>query len=144
MMATPSCAWCGGKTHRPEGVFLGLLADGRLMCDGCGLYTLSCECVERPARPTTAPRSGSSLARMNGRTATAPDKVAMDPWLARRILAGWRPEAVANAGGISVRSAKRWRKDLVDVATVELGGYAATFAVRDGKAPIRLDDWRRV
>lgn len=36
------CAWCSGYAHRPEGVYLRLLAF--LICDGCGRPTLRCEC----------------------------------------------------------------------------------------------------
>lgn len=138
--ATPSCAWCGGKTHHPTGVFLARLANGRTICDGCGFYTLSCECVERPEIPTTRSRGSVITTRTDSRVRAL---VGIDPWLARRILAGHRPKAIAVMGGVSLRTAYRWCSTLLDVRDVEVGGYVATFAIRRDAEPIRLDDWRR-
>lgn len=64
-------------------------------------------------------------------------------WLARRILGGWRPKAIAVAGGISERTAYRWRADIVEIVELRLGEYVAPFAIRRTKPPIRLADWRR-
>lgn len=138
MATLPTCTWCSGPTRRPDGVFLSLLADGRLFCAGCGLYTLSCECVERPKAPTTS-QAGPGIAYAQKET----ERLAIDPWLARRIEAGWHPRAVAAAGGISLRTAYRWKAALVEVRDVEVAGYVAAFAVRRDAVPVRLEAWRR-
>lgn len=70
----------------------------------------------------------------------------METWLARRILAGWTPRAVAaaSAGRMNVRTAYRWRAELVRLDTVIVAGYAATFAIRRTKPPLRISEWERL
>ena len=72
-----------------------------------------------------------------------PANTGPDAWLARRILAGWSPQAVALAGGISVRTAYRWISELERIEEVELGGFVAAFGIRRTKPPVRLEPWRR-
>lgn len=65
----------------------------------------------------------------------------LDTWTARRLIAGMSPKAAAVAGGMSVRSAYRWKKALVELRIVELGGMEATFAIRRGGPPARISEW---
>ena len=65
-----------------------------------------------------------------------------DAWLVRRLLAGMHPSALAVAGGISVRSAYRWRRDVLAMEDVRVGEHVATYVVRRDKTPIRVSRWR--
>ena len=75
--------------------------------------------------------------------ADRPASTVVDPFLARRILAGWSAQAVAVAGGVSLRTAFRWRLEICAVEEIEFGGWVATFALRRTRPPLRLDAWRR-
>lgn len=70
----------------------------------------------------------------------------LDEWICRRILAGMRPQALhaATDGRIAVRTFYRWRKDLLGLEIVTVGGYAATFALRRSGAPTRITPWEPV
>ena len=67
-------------------------------------------------------------------------------WLARRVLAGYSAKAIvaASGGAFSERTAYRWKRDLVRLETVCLGGFEATFAIRRSHPPTRLSSWRRL
>lgn len=70
---------------------------------------------------------------------------AIDLWLAARILAGMAPKAivVASGGAFSLRTAYRWKRALVALVEIEVGGYVATYAIRRDQAPGRLTTWTR-
>jgi hypothetical protein len=67
-----------------------------------------------------------------------------DEWLARRVCAGWRPQAIVAAadGAISLRTAYRWCKEFTAVEEVRVGAYVATYVVRRTKPPVRVSPWR--
>lgn len=67
----------------------------------------------------------------------------LDVWLARRVLAGMHPKAIAAAAGgaLSVRTAYRWRRDLRGITEVQVGEHVATFILRDGLPPTRITPW---
>lgn len=69
-------------------------------------------------------------------------RASYDAWAIDRLRAGWHPKAVAIAVGISVRTAYRWRK-AAGVETIGIGGWSATFIIRDGQHPVRVSDWQR-
>lgn len=70
---------------------------------------------------------------------------AIDLWLAARILGGMAPKAVvvASGGAFTLRTAYRWRRALVALEVVEVGGFAATYAIRRGQEPARLTTWAK-
>jgi hypothetical protein len=95
------------------------------MCSGCGRRTIHCTCpASRPAAYTVLHGGFKG-----------------DAWAIRRMLAGWKPEAVATAAGVSVRTAKRWRAEITGLRELELEGFRATFAIRRGKPPLQLTVW---
>lgn len=67
----------------------------------------------------------------------------IEPYTARRVLAGWAPQAIATAAGVSTRTAYRWRAEIVAIHELEVDGWVATFAIRRTRGPVRLDAWRR-
>jgi len=71
---------------------------------------------------------------------------ALDEWLCRRVLAGMAPKALAAAsdGTISERTFYRWRRSLVRLESVEVGGYRTTYAIRRGYPPLRLGRWTKI
>lgn len=73
-----------------------------------------------------------------------PNRTKADGWAARRLLAGWSPRAIAVGTGVSLRTAQRWRSEIVRVEDVEVGGYVASFAIRRTKPPLRLEPWRKL
>jgi len=68
----------------------------------------------------------------------------VDPWLVRRIAAGWRPDAIVAAcdGRISRRTAYRWAAEFVRLETVTVGGHSAEFVIRRTLPPARISPWR--
>lgn len=74
-----------------------------------------------------------------------PGNAALDEWVARRVVAGWRPQAIVAAcdGAISLRTAYRWCKAVIRVEDVRAGDHVAPFAIRRNAAPLRLAPWRR-
>lgn len=76
-------------------------------------------------------------------SADRPATTEIDPFLARRILAGWSADAIATAGGVSRRTAYRWIAEVIDVVDLEIAGWRATYAIRRSKGPLRLTEWRR-
>ncbi len=84
---------------------------------------------------------------MNGYTrADEPERTHpyFDEWLAGRVLAGWGAKAIvaASGGAFSERTAYRWKRELVRLETVRVGGHEATFAIRRFRPPTRLSAWR--
>lgn len=77
---------------------------------------------------------------------SASNTATVDRWLLERITAGWTPEAIvaASGGRVSTRTVYRWRHDFIRCEEVSIGVYAATFAIRRGKPPIRVSPWRRM
>ena len=69
---------------------------------------------------------------------------ALEPRAAAAILRGVPPKDVASVYGINIRTAYRWRSELVAVETVTVDGWAATFARRRRKPPVRISTWERV
>ena len=67
----------------------------------------------------------------------------LDAYLAKRAGAGWLPKALAVAGGVSLRTAYRYR-DVVGVQTVRVGDQEADFAIWKVGPPSRLSEWRPV
>ena len=67
----------------------------------------------------------------------------LDPWLAKRVQAGWSVDAIVTASGgrVSRRTVYRWRAELVSVEPVRVGACVATFAIRRRGSPIRLTEW---
>lgn len=70
----------------------------------------------------------------------------IDVWLAKRILAGWTPQAIAKAscGSVSTRTAYRWKAELVALEEVSVDGWTAWFARRRRQPPKRISAWTRV
>jgi hypothetical protein len=62
---------------------------------------------------------------------------------AEDLIAGRSPTLVARESGMSVRTAYRWRAQLVGIESVCVGGWVATFAIRRGKPPSRISAWER-
>lgn len=85
----------------------------------------------------------AGIYRFDDKMACASSKPAFDPWLLRRMLAGMSPKALAIAGEMSVRTAYRWRSEMVSVEEVTVGGYKATYVLRRTKPPIRVTSWSR-
>lgn len=59
----------------------------------------------------------------------------IDPWVRLRIRNGWKPRAIAVACGVSLRTAYRWRRRVLDgtFADVEIGDWIVTlWAPRNG------------
>jgi hypothetical protein len=75
--------------------------------------------------------------------ADRPGNTASDAWIVERIVAGWRPQAIAVAAGVSLRTAQRWRAEVIRVEELSVGGWVARFAVCRTRAPFRLEPWRR-
>lgn len=84
-----------------------------------------------------------SLRRYQGGPSNEP---ALDRWLAERVLAGWKPAAlvVASGGTFTMRTAYRWRAQLVRLEDIVIGDHVATFAIRRTQPPVRIEPWRRV
>lgn len=59
------------------------------------------------------------------------------------LLAGRSPRMVAKEAGMSVRTAYRWRAELVSVESVRVGGWVATYAHRRRLPPVRISAWER-
>lgn len=70
----------------------------------------------------------------------------IEPWIARRVVAGMAPRALvaATGGAISLRTAYRWRASIVRLEDVDIDGWRATFAIRRNDPPTRLSKWRRI
>lgn len=86
----------------------------------------------------------SGLNTFDGPWATERRNAVIDPWFLRRLLAGWRPSVVAEACGVSTRTAQRWRQQLTAIETVRVAGWEADFALRRSYPPCRVSLWRRV
>lgn len=69
---------------------------------------------------------------------------ALDAWLVRRLLSGVHPRAIAAASGgaMSLRTAYRWRREIRGLEEVRVGEHVATFVLRDGHPPTRIEPWR--
>lgn len=67
----------------------------------------------------------------------------LDEWVVRRVLAGMHPKAlVAAAGGaVSLRTAYRWKHDIVGVEQVQVGEYRASYVLRRDAPPTRITAW---
>jgi hypothetical protein len=76
-------------------------------------------------------------------SADRPASSTSDPWILERVAAGWHPQAIATAAGVSLRTAQRWRSQVLRIEEVELGGYVARFAICRTRPPFRLEPWRR-
>lgn len=64
-----------------------------------------------------------------------------DTWLIKHGLS-FKPEALAVAAGVSVRTAYRYKAAFTgDLVTVRVGNWGARFAVRRGKPPVRIGPW---
>lgn len=76
--------------------------------------------------------------------APAAHRPAIDEWIAMRLLAGMHPKAVVVASGhvMALRTAYRWKRELVALEVVEPDGRQATFAIRRGVPPARISPWR--
>ena len=59
----------------------------------------------------------------------------------RALVRGVKPKDVAEVYGVNVRTAYRWRRDLVAVESVQVGGWVATFVTRRGRPPARISEW---
>ena len=99
----------------------------------------------RPGHRIGVPRR--RLTGMNTRAlheaADSPAHTVVDVWAVRRMLHGMHPIAVAVAAGVSIRTAYRWRNDVVGLEEVTIGAHSATFVLRRDKPPMRLTPWRR-
>jgi hypothetical protein len=60
-----------------------------------------------------------------------------------RLLAGVHPRIVADELGVSLRTAYRWRRDVVAVEVVTVDGWTATFVRRQRRPPVRISAWER-
>jgi len=87
--------------------------------------------------------SPTAIRDWDGRPSSRP---AIDEWIACRLLAGMSPKAVvvASDNAMTVRTAYRWRRELVGLAEVEVGGFRATFAIRRTSPPARVSSWTKV
>lgn len=65
----------------------------------------------------------------------------LDERAMRALLRGMKPRDVAECYGVNLRTAFRWRRDLVAVELVSVDGWTATFARRRGKPPVRVTEW---
>lgn len=63
---------------------------------------------------------------------------------AEAVLRGVPVREVAEVYGVHLRTAYRWKHDLVALETVRVDGWTATFARRRRKPPIRVSAWERV
>ena len=66
----------------------------------------------------------------------------MDVWAIRRMLSGMAPVSVAVAADVSVRTAYRWRAEVIGLEDIVVGPWRATFVLRRNKPPMRLTVWR--
>ena len=69
---------------------------------------------------------------------------AIDDRAMRALLRGVTPKDVAELYGVNLRTAYRWRRDLVAVESVCVDGWVATFARRRDKPPARISEWSRL
>lgn len=76
--------------------------------------------------------------------ADRPGSATSDPWIVRRVLAGWSPTAIAVAAGVSKRTAYRWIREIEAVEEVRIGSFVASFAICRTRPPFRLEPWRRI
>jgi hypothetical protein len=65
----------------------------------------------------------------------------LDIACARAILRGLHPREASLAYGVNLRTAYRWRRDLVAIESVRVDGWVATFARRRDSPPVRLTAW---
>jgi len=80
---------------------------------------------------------GNAFQRYEGAGQTA----LVDVAAAHAILRGVSPADVSAVYGISVRTAYRWRRELVAIESVRVDGWVATFARRRNLPPVRMTAW---
>lgn len=68
----------------------------------------------------------------------------IDAMACRALLRGMTPQDAVKVYGVNLRTAYRWRRELVAVEVVRVDGWTATFARRRSQPPVRLTAWERV
>lgn len=84
------------------------------------------------------PTGSASMFRLFDQARTTPEMTAD---AARDLIAGRSPQMVARETGMSVRTAYRWRAELVAIESVRVGGWVATYAHRRRLPPVRISPW---
>jgi len=65
----------------------------------------------------------------------------VDVAAARALIRGLSPRLVSQTYGINLRTAYRWRRELVAIESVRVDGWIATFARRRNLPPVRMTAW---